>query len=240
MIFAVFNPRSICNKTAAVISLLSDHDVDICCIAESWLKKADVAKHAEMKELGYDIHSKPRTGRGGGVAIIFKKSLSILKQKTAKYKSFECMESILKVSSPNCVVRIACVYRSGTPNAMSANVPLFLEEFEDYISSFVNKSGIPLIMGDFNIHVENKGCSTTSRFNEVILAHGWKQHVSSPTHIGGGHLDLVLSHSSKYIDSDVNKATMFPDVLLNCNLSTSPIDISELNISPTGTSSDHL
>ena len=80
MNFGLFNSRSICNKTISVLQLLSDFDLDICCVTETWLRKADTAKFAEMKDLGYAIHNQPRAGRGGGVAILFKNCLKLTPQ----------------------------------------------------------------------------------------------------------------------------------------------------------------
>jgi exonuclease III len=95
MKFALFNSRSICYKTVGVLQLLSDFDVDISCITETWLRKADPTKFAVMKELGYAIHNKPRAGRGRGVAILFNNCWKLTPQKCKYYKTFESIESSL-------------------------------------------------------------------------------------------------------------------------------------------------
>ena len=109
----VFNSRSICNKTAGVFDLLCDLDVDVCFLTETWLRKGDTSKIAEIKDLGYNLFHQSRPGRGGGVAIAYKKQLSVKKQNTAKYKSFELVESTL-MSSTNELLRFGCIYRSST------------------------------------------------------------------------------------------------------------------------------
>ena len=196
MNLALFNTRSICNKTVGVLQLLSDFQTDICCITESWLRKDDKAKFAEMKDLGYSIHSKPRAGRGGGVAILYKNSIKLIPQKTVRYKSFELIESCYK-SADGQLIRIATIYRSGTSSSQSANIQLFLEEFENYLSSLIDKAGKPIITGDFNIHIEDPEDSVSQRFTHVLKSNGWMQHVDSVTHKDGGTLDLIITRNDK-------------------------------------------
>lgn len=217
MKLGLLNPRSICNKTVEILELLSDFDIDICCLTETYLKKLDKAKFAEMKELGYSIHNKPRAGTGGGVAILFKNGLSLTPQKVRSYPTFEHTESTIRGSSGS-LLRISCVYRSGTDTSQSSNMKKFLEDFEDYIISLIGKPGKPIILGDFNIHVENDQCTKALRFLSLIESHGWIQHVSGVTHQAGGTLDLVMTR--KLIDED-------------------HIQICNQHICPTGTKADY-
>ena len=219
MNFALFNSRSICNKTVGVLQLLTDFDVDICCVTETWLRKADTAKFAEMKELGYAIHSQPRAGRGGGVAILYKNSLRLTPQKCKRFKTFESIESTYK-SSTGEILRISSIYRSGTSTSQSANVPLFLDEFESFLTSLLDKPGKPLIMGDFNIHVEDQTDSTSKRFSHVLQSNGWKQHVATATHRDGGTLDLIITRDDAFKHDTLG--------------------VSDIVITDSGTTSDHL
>lgn len=219
MNFGLFNSRSICNKTISVLQLLSDFDLDICCVTETWLRKADTAKFAEMKDLGYAIHNQPRAGRGGGVAILFKNCLKLTPQNSKRYKTFESIESTYK-SSTGDIVRIATIYRSGTSTSLSANIPLFLDEFECFLTSLLDKPGKPLIMGDFNVHVEDLSDSTARRFIHVLKSNGWQQHVASATHRDGGTLDLVITRDNTFLHDS--------------------LEVSDMVITDSGTSSDHL
>ena len=73
----LFNARSICNKISSIVELNTDWKIDIVCLTKTWLKVRDKAKFREIHELGYDIYSKPRARRGGGIAFVFKSGLSI-------------------------------------------------------------------------------------------------------------------------------------------------------------------
>ncbi len=51
-----------------------------------------------------------------------------------------------------------------------------------------------LIVGDFNIHVDNEKDSLGPAFIDIINSIGVRQHVSGHTHCRNHTLDLVLSH----------------------------------------------
>ena len=116
----MFNTRSICNKTAGVFDLLQDSGTDICFLTETWLRKGDTSKIAEIKDFGFNVMHQSRAGRGGGVAIAFKKNIHITRNKALKYKSFEVLESAL-TSSASKPLRLTCIYRSCTAHVSNIN-----------------------------------------------------------------------------------------------------------------------
>ena len=189
----VFNSRSICNKTAGVFDLLSDFDIDVCFLTETWLRKGDTSKIAEIKNLGYNLFQQSRPGRGGGVAIAFKKQLSVKKQNAVKYKSFELVESTL-ISNANELLRFSCIYRSCT--AQVSNIKDFFEDFDNYLNSIVHLPGKLVLAGDFNIHMENINDPDVRKFQLLLQQYDLTQHIDCATHISNGILDLVLTRTS--------------------------------------------
>ena len=196
---------------------LNDFDTDICCLTETWLRKGDTAKIAEIKELGYNIQHKSRAGRGGGVAIVYKKNLKVNRQNTKSYKSFEHIECVVD-SNYHGILRLCCIYRSGT--AEKANVSDFCNEFDEYLEYLMHLPGKLLIAGDFNIHMEDPEHPDTKRFKSVLFQHNLTQHVSESTHINHGILDLVLTR--------------------NHTTKTDNLDVNDMQIVQTVTSSDHF
>ncbi len=96
----VLNSRSICNKVVGTLELLKDNNIDICCVTETWLKTNDKAIFAEIHDHGYDIYSKPRRGRGGGVAFIYDPAkLTPVRNNVTKFSSFEILECLVKTSN---------------------------------------------------------------------------------------------------------------------------------------------
>ena len=135
--FACFNVRSICNKVVPVVELLKDHDVDICCMSETWLKDhLDSVTHL-FEEFGFSILHTPRPTRGGGTAVVFRNSLPITKQITDAFSTFEVTETLLRLMDKNehVTIRISSVYRTcGGKNNLANQLNKFFEEFEHYLS----------------------------------------------------------------------------------------------------------
>ena len=194
---------------------MSDLDVDICCLSETWLRKGDTSKISEIKELGFCVRHVSRPGRGGGVAIAYKKNINVTKvTKKNVYGSFEHIECLAK-STSNKPLRIICLYRSGT--GVKSSISDFCEDFNDYLDYLNQCYGKLLIVGDFNIHVENEKNPDTTKFLSILNQHKLQQHIHVPTHICEGTLDLVLTRD-----------------IINERL-----DINELQIIKTNTTSDH-
>ncbi len=77
----------------------------------------------------------------------------------------------------------------------------FNKEFGDYLSpKLVLAADKVLIVGDFNIHVDEKE-ALGSAFLDILNSIGVRQHMSGPTHCRHHTLDLILSH-----EIDVNGA----------------------------------
>ncbi len=70
----------------------------------------------------------------------------------------------------------------------------FFKEFGDFLSELVLAADKVLIVGDFNIHVDNEKDALGLAFIDILNSIGARQHVSGPTHCRNHTLDLILSH----------------------------------------------
>ncbi len=70
----------------------------------------------------------------------------------------------------------------------------FIKEFGDSLSESVLAADKVLIVGDFNIHVDNEKDALESAFIEILNSVRVLQHVSGPTNFLNHTLDLRLSH----------------------------------------------
>ena len=178
-----FNARSICNKTVGVLEMIKDHNISICCVTETWLKNSDKAKFAEIHDAQFDVFNAPRKGRGGGVGFIFDPSrINPIRNNVKSHSSFEALECIINsVQKP---IRLCTIYRSTQSKGKYEETKMtkFLEEFEEYLDSLVQKTGIPVICGDFNIHVEDITNMYAQKFKYLYESKGFIQHVEGPTH----------------------------------------------------------
>ncbi len=201
--------------------LVLELGIDICFVTETWMKLSDTAKMAEIHEKGLECFNAPRQGKGGGVAFLFNpRKVHLVRNNVSKFSSFEVLETLLETSTTT--IRLCVVYRSTQLSSKKkydeTKLTKFFEDFDNYLDLLENKSGRPLICGDFNFHVESESDPSAKQFITLFTDRGFKQHVTAPTHISGGTLDLVLTRS---LDADY-------------------IDISELQVTTTtGTTSDH-
>ena len=197
MKIGTFNARSLVNKTVGVMEHLLEMDCDICFMQETFLRDGDNAKLVEIKDYGWNILSDPRKYRtGGGIAMLYKSSITLKSNtKVTKYKSFQVMESLLKADTE--MVRLVNVYKPGYTKKARYTDCMFLEEFEDYLKTLSNKTGTPLIAGDFNFHVERPGDRYPKMFLDLLNNNQLQQYVPLiPTHEDGGTLDLVITNKN--------------------------------------------
>ncbi len=121
--------------------------------------------------------------------------LSISQRAGFKYNSFEVMVLHITISietsasdkSPVAFV-LATVYR---PPGHHTD---FIKEFADFLSELVLAADKVIIVGDYNIHVDNDKDALGSAFIDILNSIRVRQHVSGPIHFQNHTLDLILSH----------------------------------------------
>lgn len=173
---------------------LQDQECDICFVQETFLKEADTAKLQEIRDYGWNILSNARKHRsGGGIAFLYRKDITLkINTKVTKYKSYQVMEAVLNTKSG--LIRLVNVYRPPYTKKARFTESMFLEEFEDYLGDLLNKPGMPVIAGDFNIHVERPHDLYPKKFLHLLDQYDLVQCVPlMPTHDQGGTLDLVIT-----------------------------------------------
>ena len=171
-----------------------DESCDICLVQETFLKEADTSKLQEIRDYGWNILSDPRKHRGGGgIAIFYRKDINLKSNdKVKKYKSCQVMEALLNTKTG--LIRLVNVYRPPYTKKARYTESMFLEEFEDYLTDLSNKPGRPIIVGDFNIHVERPTEFYPKKFQDLLNQYSLQQCVPHvPTHDHGGTLDLVIT-----------------------------------------------
>ncbi len=92
---------------------------------------------------------------------------------------------------------LATVYRLPRPYTD------FLKEFADFLSDVLVNVDKALIVGDFNIHVDNTNDALGLAFTDLINSFGVKQNVTGPTHRFNHTLDLIISHGIDLTDIDI-------------------------------------
>ena len=186
---SLLNARSVVSKPDVIHHHLLTFDLDVLAITETSLtpEHEDEILANTIPEGYVGIHV-PRVGRrGGGIAVIHRSTIRVNRLPIVfESPFFEHLAISLTVNTV--FVKIAIIYRPP-----SVSCPKFLSDFSDYLEILSVGAGKLLILGDFNIHVDDNACSIGRKFLATLDSFGLCQHVSTPTHVSGRLLDLVLS-----------------------------------------------
>ena len=90
--FVTLNAQSIKNKGQLIVDYLLNEHIDVAIITETWLKDADDIwlQGCELNKKGYKTSCSNRKNRqGGGVALVYKDSLTIKMLKMDQSVTFE-------------------------------------------------------------------------------------------------------------------------------------------------------
>lgn len=82
-------------------------------------------------------------------------------------------------------------------------MPIFLDEFTELLSIVSTNSDNIMILGDFNLHVDNAADSRAVGFLKLLSSMDFTQHVNKPTHNRGHTLDLIITHGLRIDVSSV-------------------------------------
>ncbi len=200
--FGLLNIRSLTPKAVIVNEMITDNRFDVLCLTETWLKPNYYIGLNDSTPPSYCYKQEPRqTGRGGGVAAIYSDILNVTQKTGYRFNSFKILllnvtlsymqnKSVLSLA-------LATVYRPPGPYTD------FLKEFADFLSDQLVNVDKALIVGDFNIHVDNTNDALGLAFTDLINSFGGKQNVTGPTHHYNHTLDLIISHGIDLTDIDI-------------------------------------
>ena len=188
-----WNVRSINNKVNDVLDFALANDVSLFFVQETWLTDVNNHSTALIKSHGYKIHHYHRQDQsGGGVAIIYRPNISLIRVFTTLYQTFESV--CVRILLPNrksllCI----CVYRTGPMST-------FISDFDEFIGELFPRYDKFLVCGDVNIHLDKVSAHSTE-FLRCLSSYGLLQHLQEQTHKAGHTLDIVVT-SHKIIITD--------------------------------------
>ena len=164
-------------------------------MTKTWLTAKDKDDfHVKGLSLpGYEFNHTPRHGNHGygGVGVLHKASMKIIKTDVYKSDSFENMQ--IKFNTGSHCLDLITLYRP-PPNQKKNKITTsqFFEEFSTFLQDKVTGSGDLLMVGDLNIHHDKKADNTTQKFTDMLGSLGIEQHVNKPTHMSGHTLDVIM------------------------------------------------
>ena len=93
-----------------------------------------------------------------------------------------------RVTLANSFLNVLGVYR-----LPDGSIPQILDIFTELLVNILTCNTNLVVLGDFNIHVNDTSNPNVNIFLDTILALGLKQHVEGPTHKSGNCLDLIFT-----------------------------------------------
>lgn len=172
------------------MEFINQKEIDIMALSETWLTgtSLDDPIISEINKYGYQIcHVARDNKKGGGIGVIVSTNY-VIKNKECnflKFNSFESMEIIVNMKKD---VIFSIIYRPP-----SSSIKIFLQDFSSYLDQLSDMNKEFIIMGDFNLHLDETSNNYIRDFTNVLDLFDLENHVKEPTHSKGHILDLVIT-----------------------------------------------
>ena len=127
----------------------------------------------------------------GGVAVIYKSTLTLSDKKVATAVTFECL--CLNITSSYGTDTLCAVYRPPRSDKNQFKTSDFLDQFETLVESLSIEPGRLFIAGDFNFQIDNPQHKDSCKFKTLLRSLSLKQHVRGSTQDNGHTLDLFIT-----------------------------------------------
>lgn len=231
------NLCSVRNKVDDLLDSVIEANYDVCFTTETWLRANDPVDISVTHCLNNDIFNfihfpRDSVNRGGGIGVLFKKTLKV---ETLKHHIFSTFEMCLcRITSRKTSLLVLCLYRPPQSSKNGNTITHFLKEFNEFASSvlatYTDKRLI--ILGDFNIHVNKTNDNNTQAFFQLLGTYGWQQHVEGRTHTSGNTLDLVITsdHSDLRITNVTTQNFISDHAFVSFRVNIPPVEAEKIQI----------
>ena len=196
------NVRSMRNKTEEIQEVLLTNSLQLVLLTETWLSPEDDVSWINSQNYnmcGYKIDCVSRGSRGGGVALVTQQDISVHKLDCQTDLFYEY--GLWRLEAYGKTITVMGVYRppQGSANALpnSIFVDRFLDKLEDIIAAHRNL----IILGDFNIHLDDLNDQDAVFFSEAMSSLGFNQNIKVATHTSGHTIDLIFTERGLDVDN---------------------------------------
>ena len=156
----------------------------------AWLHQSDLIQS------GCAISKDNRLRRGGGIALLYKDSMKVKNIEAQHLCTIEY--AIWQISLKNKTIGILGIYHP--PPKQHQKNTINLEEITKFLTSKLPNMENAIILGDFNMHIEDPNDNNSKIFVDMMEALDLKQHVVKPTHQMGNILDLIFTEITSQIN----------------------------------------
>ena len=172
-------------------------------MTKTWIRQEEDVTLVQLCPSGFKAISISRKDRtGGGIAVVYKDTLTVRSRATHIYSSMEC--GSFSIDLPKSTINMSVIYRP--PNS---SVPAFATDFLDLIETSINESGRLLILDDLNIPSIIQ--TDTNIFQDALDSLGLQNHITFPTHRLHNTLDLIITEHQENFIRKLNQGRLFSD-----------------------------
>ena len=196
------NVQSIKSKELQLYKVIKEENIDLFVVTEMWLSnKIEDDTWVKCTALNNDnlkLTNVNRIGRkGGGIALVYCNNLKVRHLEDANWMSFEY--AIWGLQHKGTKMTIIAIYRPPYSTMNQATIQSFFEEFTDCMATKSNEYSNVIVLGDFNIHINNDQDADVNRFKDIMEAVGLQQHVSFSMHRYGNTLDHIYTEIGRSV-----------------------------------------
>ena len=176
------NCRSVNNKEVELHHMIKELDPDVISLSETWMDSS-FPPNSHVPE-GYSIIRKDRSpefqqkykrNRGGGVAIIYKSNLNLVKRDTLCVEEEDILWAQIKGKES---ILLGVVYRPNYSDMLSEETGE--SKLEENIKKATEISQNIIVMGDYNIDMKTKS-EDTQTLKSIYKTYSLSQHIKKGT-----------------------------------------------------------
>ena len=154
--------------------------------------------------LSYKAISVPRhNGTGGGIAIMFKDTVSVKCESVLKFKSMECVIFKVAPSVSEADKHHIVIYKP--PDTSVIN---FLKDLTNTMEEMEMQSGDIIFLGDFNIRINEEQMPDTMNLLDFMKGFYLINKVTFPTNCQCNTIDLILTPRNNIV-CYISEGTLF-------------------------------
>lgn len=206
----LFNIRSLNNKGPLIYDLLQDKK----CISCASLKPGSdrMITHSSIRLYHLGLFTPVNLARQ--VEWEWLQSSTGTAVTAPPSNSFESI--VLQINGPVPTI-LATIYRPPKSNNNT-----FFTDFSSFLTSVCSMSPNVIILGDFNIHIDNTINTLTRYFSSVLDSFGLQQHIDFPTHNKGHILDLICCSGLTPLNCTASDLPIYDHKLISFNVNLPP------------------
>ena len=155
---------------------IANNNISIFALTEIKPKENDAPSPLRLCPSDFNCISIPRKGKtGGGLALIHKTSFTIKHTKEYTFSTMECSNFSIQLLSRS--LQLCLMYRLPDTSVLK-----FCQDISDYMELNITSNNELILMGNFNIHMNNSLNLDATLFEDTLKSFGLHNHINFGTH----------------------------------------------------------